>query len=282
MTVTLQTEIHDVPSVVATTTTEQPTSLQTAAPKGTKRQRVDERPEPTNGASHSIYESLTPRATSRCPAPNGFLEFYNDDCHEEYEWIRLPKKRDYDLFKAPRLRPEDRNNAQVPLTAIRYDDGAKVTMWAKMDTGAGASTINRSTLEALLGSAAHTRQRPMTTKEIHMLGEQHINVTHSVHLDFEAGISKRKFEKVNFLVIPDKVEESSIDGVNNVILSYDFLRENSMLMIDLEYCDDADESLPVIADRAENEDKDALSILPSHASQVRGLSQQPGAIRVRR
>ena len=245
-----------------------------------KRSRLEYDQDTLSEHAGSHYEHLTPRAVSICSTPDGKLEFYDDDCHEEYEWIRLPKKRNYDLFQAARLKPEDRNKAQVPLTVARPDE-SKVTMWAKLDTGGGANTINSSTVTAIFGASARAHMRAMTALDISLLpGVQQLQVTHSVDLKFIAGKSRKTFERVNFLVVPDVVEQSSRDGVPNVILGYEFLKTNDMLMIDLDYCYDADPELEVIADKAENENGSALSILPSGV-QVRGLTSRPGVKRPR-
>lgn len=53
----------------------------------------------------------------------------------------------------------------------------------------------------------------------------------------------------------DDPKTSNSDGVPNVLLGLPFLQDNSMLMIDLEYCHDADPELPVLADKEENENR---------------------------
>ena len=245
---------------------------------GHKRSRLEYDLDTSSELAGSHYEHLTPRTASRCSTPDGNLQFYDDDCHDEYEWIRLPKKRDYDLFQAARLKPQDRNKAQVPLTVARPNE-SNVTMWAKMDTGGGANTINSSTVTAIFGDTARAHMRAMTALDISLLpGAKHLQITHSVDLKFTAGKSRKAFERVNFFVVPDVVEQSSRDGVPNVILGYEFLKANDMLMIDLDYCYDPDPELEVIADKAENENGNALSILPSGV-QVRGLPSRPGVSR---
>ena len=47
---------------------------------------------------------------------------YHDDDEDGYEWVRLPKKRNYDLFRVARQEPEKRNQAALPLTATRHDN----------------------------------------------------------------------------------------------------------------------------------------------------------------
>ncbi|KAK5682523.1 hypothetical protein LTS10_005651 [Elasticomyces elasticus] len=225
--------------------------------KGIKRSRVEFEETSTVDTTHSVHPTPSPDAT-----PDSSLNYFEDDCHNEYEFIRVPKKRNYDIFRVQRREPSDRDKAELPLTATK-PDGTRVTMWAKLDTGADANTINQSTLEALLGhDIAHQRMRSMTAAEFNMIGDAHFQATHSVDLDFVAGVSKKLFSKVNFIVIPDNAARADLDGVPNVLLGLEFLQRESMLMIDIEYCHDAEEGLPVIADKPENECEGAAGILP--------------------
>ena len=250
--------------------------------RGTKRKCLELDRNPSK--SPALHETLTPQVDSRYSTPDSLLhhngvrdqdiEFFKDECHDNYEWIRVPKKRDFDLFKVARREPEDRDSAELPLVARRLHDGKDVTMWAKMDTGADANAINRSTLEALLGDSMEKFQRSITldeSKDFTLLGDNHFKATHYVVLDLYAGRSKTKFEKVRFVVIPDDWQDPNGDGIPNVILGYPFLREKSMVMIDVEYHHDADSELEVIADKAENEKAGASCILITKFSQTKGM-----------
>lgn len=228
-------------------------------PRASKRQRLGQHTESPHDSSHPVHELLTPRATSRGTTPDSInpneVEWFDDECHDNIEWIRLPKKRDYDIFRVTRHRPEDRdvNKAEVPLTAIRHD-GKEVTLWAKMDTGSELNTINRSTLTALLGAEnMKHRVQSMTEQDFNLINEQTLAVKNFVKLDFSAGQSKKKFEKVHFVVLDVNAETEDKDGVPNVLLGLPFLWEHSTLQADVEFCHDADPSLPVIAERCENE-----------------------------
>ncbi|KAK5130082.1 hypothetical protein LTR08_002470 [Meristemomyces frigidus] len=207
---------------------------------GRKRPRLEFDADTVSENAGSQSEHLTPRTTPCCPSPNSSLQFYDDDCHEEYEWVRLPKKRNFDLFQAARLKPEDRNMAERSheITSAHYDRPRHIsTPWSRAPPN-----------------------------------------HHSVDITFTAGKSHKLFEKVNFLVVLDEVEQSARDGVPNVILGYEFLKTNDMLMIDLDYCNDADPELEVIADKAENENGSTTSILP-FAAQVRGIPHTQGVVR---
>jgi len=224
--------------------------------KGTKRSRTDFEDGPTS-ATYSIHPSPSPRAT-----PESSFTYYEEDSNDDYEFIRIPKKRDYDLFRVARRAPESRDKAELPLTATK-PDGTRVTMWAKLDTGADVNTINQSTLVALFGQeSASQRMRTMTEAEFNMIGDTHACATHSVDLDFIAGRSKKAFSKVNFVVITDDAVKSKADGVPDVLLGFPFLQEQSMLMIDVEYVHEAEEGLPVIAGKPEDEFEGAAGILP--------------------
>ncbi|KAK3112793.1 hypothetical protein LTR53_010563 [Teratosphaeriaceae sp. CCFEE 6253] len=102
----------------------------------------------------------------------------------------------------------------------------------------------------------------MTEEQFNMIGDTHFDANHSVDLDFVAGVSKKLFSKVNFIVIPDNAATANTDGVPNVLLGLSFLQQESMLMIDVEYCHGAEEGLPVIAGKPTDESEGALGILP--------------------
>lgn len=209
------------------------------------------------------------------------IHVYDDKSNDDYEWIRLPKHREYDLFRVARYKPEDRNKAALPLIATRHADGQEVTMWAKMDTGADLNLMNRSTLEALLGDDTDRLVQSNTfgeAKEFETMGHGSFETMKHVKLDFTAGSSKRSFRNVRFEIVPDEWEDSNGDGVPNVILSYQFLRENSMMMMDFEYHCDADPALPVIAQRAEDENPS-----PRQARiLVTKYPQRPGMVKIKR
>lgn len=243
--------------------------------KGVKRSRIDMETDSNNGSLTPLHETLTPRI-SRCPTPLPAqdIEFFDDECHEEFEWVRLPKKRNFDLFKVARWAPEERNSAELPLTARRHHDGQDVVLWAKMDTAADANAINRSTLEALLGDSAKKSLRTITLdgdRTFAQIGNNHFDATHYVVLDFWAGVSKRKFEAVKFILVDDDWQDPNGDGIPNVLLGWPFLREQSMVMMDFEYHHYPDSAFPVIAERAENEKANQAMILVNMYPQTRGV-----------
>lgn len=184
--------------------------------------------------------SLTPTSEAQREAVAKLdICFVDDPNDDRYEWIRLPKHRDYDLKPvAIEVKDTDRDTANVPLTATRLSDHTPVTMWAKLDTGASANLINHSTVTKLLGSRASTFMRAPTCGEadFELLGDKEIKITHVVKLDFCAGRSKKMFENVRFYVIEDDSYDANDDGVPNVVLGYEFLLEQHMVMIDVSHC----------------------------------------------
>ena len=252
--------------------------------KGTKRTRTEYESETPKDSAKPVHELLVPRATSRGATPDPHphetdIDFFDDKEHEEYEWVRLPKKRDYDLYRALKRRPEERDvdDAELPLTAIRHEDGAEVTLWAKMDTGSDTNWIHHSTLQALFGDSLHRHMRHMTKEEeFNLVGANHFDVRHCIKLDFYAGHSKKLFEKVHFVVFDDDAKESSVDGIPNVLLGMPFLREHSMIQIDLEYCHGPNPDLPVLAKRAEDEKGGHAGPLPVVKVGGGGKGRPPG------
>lgn len=152
------------------------------------------------------HNHLTPRARSPHDAERlrtfGFeVEWYDDECHEEYEWIRLPKKRDWDIFSFLKHTPEQRNTSNTPLIA-RNHDGKEVVMWAKMDTGADVNTINESTLSALFGHTASNYKKPLSNSpewngftHLSLIGDQHFEPEHYIELTFRAGAGRYVLER---------------------------------------------------------------------------------------
>lgn len=256
----------------------QPETLHISDTRGTKRPKVEDKVDTPQEPLHHVHELLTPRIASRCATPDvnpnqNELLYYDDECHEDVEWIRLPKKRDYDLFRVAKRKPEDVDviKAELPLTTVNHE-GKDVTLWAKMDTGSDINTINRTTVNALLGHSAHRLMRAMTEDDkCNLIGGKTFDAHYTINLSFSAGLSKKQFNDIKFIVVEDGTDT---DGVPNALLGYDHLWKYSMFQIDLEYCHDADPSLPVLADRAENEKGGIAGPLP-----VILLPQRPGVPR---
>lgn len=163
---------------------------------GTREEEEEEEEHQHHAKGHDGH--LTPRPRSphqakRSQSSEFELEWFDDTCHEEYEWVRLPKVRDWDILSFLKHSPEQRNTANTPLTARRHD-GKEVVMWAKMDTGADVNTINESTLSALLGDTAFNWKKPLSESpdlkdfhDLNLIGDQHFEPTHYVELSFHAG-----------------------------------------------------------------------------------------------
>ncbi|KAF7194632.1 hypothetical protein HII31_04138 [Pseudocercospora fuligena] len=240
----------------------------------------------TNGhAREDAVEHLTPR--SRTPQPKAMnrtdsmlveLEYYNDDCHDAYEWVRLPKQRNWDVLAVKRDASSERNTANTPLTATRHD-GKTVIMWAKMDTGADANTINESTLSALLGPLVEDLRQPLNEEEIgkfNLIGDNDFKPTHFVELSFHAGKSNKSFHDIRFVVVPDDAAKASQDGVPNLILGLPTLRKYSMVMMDLDYHMEPEAGLEVIAGKAEEEHAGFQTIGPIIMRPPRPGVKRPG------
>lgn len=204
-----------------------------------KKRKIDqlEPPSISTPRDSPTPRSLTPTSEAQMEAIRKLdICFVDDPEDAEYEWIRLPKKRAYNLKPvALEDRTGEPDTANVPLTATRLSDKRKVTMWAKLDTGAGANLINHSTLNKLLGekTSKYLRAPTLGVADFELLGHKDIKVTHCVYLDFSAGRSKKAFEHVRFHVIEDESYDASDDGVPDIVLGYEFLIEQKMVMIDV-------------------------------------------------
>jgi hypothetical protein len=181
-----------------------------------------------------LPRSVTPTAEGRFLAERG-ITFHDDEADDNYEYIRLPKKRDFDIITAAHSDPTARTTSNLPLIATRYPDKAQVTLWAKLDTGADVNVINRSTIKSLLGDKFRSAIHPLTVDErdFVMLGDTRLHPTHYVLLTFQAGRSKTTFEKEKFYVVHDTWGDSDTDGVPNVVLGWTFLLKNHVVLIDV-------------------------------------------------
>ena len=157
---------------------------------------ADEDDRESMGHGHLTPRARSPHDVERMRTSGFELEWFDDACHEEYEWLRLPKKRDWDILSFLKHTPEQRNTANTPLTIPRHD-GKDVVMWAKMDTGADVNIINESTLSALFGHTAPNWKKPLKDNpelsgfaNLGLIGDQHFEPTDYVELTFRAGTSR--------------------------------------------------------------------------------------------
>lgn len=245
--------------------------------RGIKRKIADDH----DRADSPSFATLTPVTGSRSTTPNPTpseqdLDLYSDG-HSDYDWVRLPKTREYDLFKLPRRQsPAARDSAELPLVVRRESDGKDVTMWAKMDTGADCNAINLSTIAAIFGAKntdKHLRTLTLADQgDFGLVGNNKFRATHYTVVSFHAGRANRFFDHVRFIVIPDSWQNPNGDGVPNVILGWPFLKEKSMVMIDLDYHLDADPELEVVAERAEMEKEGSRGLMPLMLTQTKGFT----------
>jgi hypothetical protein len=251
-----------------------------AAVKKRKIDRLDtpasNTPAPNTPRVSPSPRSVTPTAEGRFLAERG-ITFHDDEADDNYEYIRLPKKRDFDITTAAHSEPTARTTSNLPLVATRLPDKAQVTLWAKLDTGADVNVINRSTIKSLLGDNAKTAIHPLTVAErdFVMLGDTRLHPTHYVLLTFHAGRSKTIFEKEKFYLVDDTWGDSDTDGVPNVVLGWSFLLKNHVVLIDFEYHLDADPALEVIASKAEDENPGFRSLGPIIYQNAQGLVKKP-------
>jgi hypothetical protein len=208
---------------------------------GVKKRKLDrlDTPETNTPAASTPRASPTPRPITpntegRFLAERG-ITFHDDEADDNYEYIRLPKKRDFEIITAAHNEPTLHTTSNLPLVATRHPDKAQVTLWAKLDTGADVNVINRSTIKSLLGDHAKTAIHPLTIAErdFVMLGDAHLKPTHYVLLTFQAGRSKKTFEKEKFYVVDDTWGDPDTDGVPNVVLGWTFLLKNHVVVIDV-------------------------------------------------
>ncbi|KAH9825922.1 hypothetical protein Tdes44962_MAKER03845 [Teratosphaeria destructans] len=223
--------------------------------RGTKRTRLNQDTE--SRMSTPQQELLTPRALTPdlLTHPESRIEYFDDSNHPEYEWIRLPKQRGYNLYRVNHDAGSAAFEMWMPLTAVDHE-GRRVTMWAKMDSGSDPNLIELSTLERLLGANCKQRLRAMTQSErdqYNLISGAQFIAKHSVDLDFEAGFARKRFERVNFIVVEQSARLADHDGVPNVLLGSPFLQDHSMLHKGLEYCHAAASDQDVIAPKAEEE-----------------------------
>lgn len=240
----------------------------------------------TNGTdTPTHHEALTPitridslRPDLQLMVQYGWgIELFKDDFYPDFDWIRIPKRREFDLLTVARCHPKERDSLDIPLKVRKIvgTDEKDAIMYAKMDTGADVNAINRSTVEKLFGPQFRSHLRTITKddlKDFTLVGNNHFEAEFYVVLSFEAGRSGKHFADVKFVVIPDDWQDPDHDGMPNVMLGYQFLKQHHMVTIDPEFqVPDIDPSLEVIAETAENENAKVSRLLWTHYEQRPGV-----------
>jgi hypothetical protein len=231
------------------------------SPRGIKRPRLEtgaDEPAPAAAVAtpQPVHEFLTPRTASRTATPElnkpeMEMQYFDDNVHDDYEWVRLPKKRNYDIYPVPR----DMNLVstwEIPLTAVDHES-QKVTLWATLDTGSSINLIELSTLKKLFGPDHNRHLKPATTDHYNLIAHAKWDVKHSVNLAFTAGVPMREFTHIKFSVVDQEAEDADSDGVPNVLLGHQFLTEHNMIHKNIQFCHNAEEGQKVLAPRAQDE-----------------------------
>ncbi len=148
----------------------------------------------------------------------------------------------------------------MPLIASKRD-GTKVTIWAKMDTGADKNFISPS-LIAKLGRDTEVKMHDGGT--IHEIDGKGSHVTHSIIVDFFAGLSNQPFSQ-EFYVIGSKTLSDNIDPAEcastgkssategivhlpDILLGGPFLKDSHALVTDPDFENPANPEYQVLAD----------------------------------
>jgi hypothetical protein len=185
------------------------------------------------------------------------VEVKDDDSDSEYESVKILKGH-----------PSLRDPIELPIIAKHAGSGERKVLWAKMDTGADVNVIAAKVVERL-----GLQSKIITASSVHLreIGGNHVQIDRKVTLSFWAGRKNTYCQDVEFL-IPVETEDTDTDGLPDVLLGFPELMKRHMIMIDPEFCNDAEEGLDVIAKRAceeiEGEPGKAICILVPRGTKV--------------
>jgi hypothetical protein len=165
-------------------------------------------------------------------------EHENADSDSDYETLKVLKN------------PSDRDPTELPIITTTAT-GERKLLWAKMDTGADVNII----AEKIISRLGRSNQI-VTSKEDQFqmleIGGNNITVDRKITLTFRAGKKNKECRDVEFC-IPRQDNDTDTDGVADVLLGWKELRRFHMVMIDPDFCNDAEEGLEVLAKRAQEE-----------------------------
>lgn len=161
----------------------------------------------------------------------------------------------------------ERDPTVLPLIASK-SSGEKVTIWAKMDTGANKNLISLALIRKL-GRASDIRDHGCVC--MHEMDGKTFQITQAITLDFEAGYLQNRFssdffiighENINLLDRPSTLDMqkpiqntcpsaeaqalTSTVVVPDILLGEPFLRMSHALMTDVEFQNPADPRYEVL------------------------------------
>ena len=142
----------------------------------------------------------------------------------------------------------------MPLIATKQD-GTKVTLWAKMDTGADKNFISPS-LIARMGRTSELKEH--NGDLIHEIDGNLFPTKHVIRLNFFAGLSNQPFSQMFFIVDPkagahqvdptgcaDLPNEST--DIPDILLGEPFFKDSHALLIDPNFENQANPDYEVLA-----------------------------------
>lgn len=192
----------------------------------------------------------------------------------------------------------ERDPTVLPLTASK-SNGEKVTMWAKMDTGANKNLISLCLIHKL-GRATDIRDHDRVC--MHEIGGRSFNISQAITLDFEAGYLQNRFSSEFFIIghenidLPDRptpdiqnpipntdsmTEEQDPTVLPDILLGEPFLRDSHALMTDIEFQNPADPRYEVLVPPPVEGVASVFCVAAGGTSRVlgRGMTSQPASVR---
>ena len=181
----------------------------------------------------------------------------------------------------------------MPLVASKLN-GVKVTLWAKMDTGADKNFISPA-LISRLGRDSDVKKDDGGV--IHEIDNKSFKITHSVEIGFHAGLSEKRFTEKFYivdakteaqqtnpaesLVTPNGALTQGVLHVPDILLGGPFLKKSHALVTDPDFENPANPEYEVLADPPEAGWNSCYSLIsgkpPPHPK--RALVKNPASVR---
>ncbi|KKY17186.1 hypothetical protein UCRPC4_g05679 [Phaeomoniella chlamydospora] len=156
-------------------------------------------------------------------------------------------KHEYEYYQVRKGHPKERDPLWFPVVTEYPAKNSYANLWVKMDTGADVNLIAMGTVVDL-GVVDQIRPwSPVDGKNIEEIGGNKFSICGCITLSFYAGHARRPF-KAEFLIPTDKEGiDNKTDGLPDVLVGWDFLINNHLLMVDVDYHNDVDDEYETLA-----------------------------------
>jgi hypothetical protein len=181
--------------------------------------------------------------TSKTTVPSKKRKHMHESEHDHSE-----SDSEYETCKILKGDPSKRDPTELPIVMTNAAGERKV-LWAKMDTGADFNLLAETTI-LRLGRSSEIQAAD--EENVVEMGGNKITLDRKITLSFRAGRNNRECVDVEFL-IPRQESDTDTDGVSDCVLGWKELNKHHMVTIDIEFTNDAEPGLEILAKSAREE-----------------------------